>query len=202
MDCKSKNESHIASITNQKTDDFIARKIRRGEAMWIGANRQTLETEKGKWAWADGCSPWDYTSWANFYDPDWVLDHECAFYLINFENLTSWRAGKCDDQIKQLRYVWCKSICPDGNSSTRNSKSNMPAFDLSTIAVGSGILVGLLLLIALAVLTFKKLRKRSTKPEQRSTDENFLYGQYYKVDGERIDQGRLYAEDRNPNYYS
>ena len=30
---------------------------------------------------------------------------------------------------------------------------------------------------------------------------NPLYGQYYKVDGERIDQGRVYAEDNYPNYH-
>ena len=29
---------------------------------------------------------------------------------------------------------------------------------------------------------------------------NPLFGQYYKVDGERIDHGGVYAEDNNPNY--
>ena len=69
------------------------------------------------------------------------------------------------------------------------------------IIVGISAGIGVLLLIAVAVFTFKKLKKRTEGGQQMKTDQNVLYGQYYNPDGERIDQGRVYAEDRNPNYH-
>ena len=43
LECKSKG-SHLASVTDQQTDNFIGRNINRGEAIWIGA-RKTFETD-------------------------------------------------------------------------------------------------------------------------------------------------------------
>ena len=74
------------------------------------------------------------------------------------------------------------------------------AKDPATIAVATSVVVGILVLIAVAVVTFKKLKNRRRKPKDERTDINPLYGHYYKVDGERIDEGRVYAEDRNLYY--
>ena len=63
--CKRSYGSHLASVIDQQTDDFIARKVKKGEAIWIGA-KQTFESS---WAWADGCSLWNHTSW----DPNALL---------------------------------------------------------------------------------------------------------------------------------
>ena len=75
------------------------------------------------------------------------------------------------------------------------------AIDPATIAVATSVVVGILVLIAVAVVTFKKLKNRRKKTEPVRTDVNPLYGHYYKVDGERIDQRRMYAQDSNDTYY-
>ena len=199
-ECKMRNGSHLSSVTDQQTDDFIARKLRKGESMWIGA-KQTFESNKGSWAWADGCSPWSW-SWADGYNPDDKLEYECAFLEKSIANSVGWRASKCDDTRRQLRYVCSTSICSDGNRLT-------PAVDPKTIvdncncnckctatAIAIGLLaIVLLLLIAVAVLTFKLKKNR-----KRERGENGLYGLYYNADGERFDQRYAYAEDRNDYY--
>ena len=84
-----------------------------------------------------------------------------------------------------------KSIC---------SKDTL-VLDQTTIAVGATIAILLILLVAsVTILIFKKL-KQKRRESQMKTEGNAVYGQYYSDDGERIDQGRVYAEDRNPNYY-
>jgi len=197
-ECKMRNGSHLASVTDQQTDDFIARQIERGEAIWIGAWQETrLFTKNGSWAWADGCSIWDHTSWVDGFDPDGVLEYGCAFLERSFGNITIWRAAKCADTRKQFRYVCSKSTCSIDNSI---AKTIMDPITFKFV-VGASVGVGLLLIIAVAVFIFKKMKKRQPKPEEGSTDQNPLYGQYYKVDGERVDERRVYVEDSNV-YYS
>ena len=207
-ECKMRNGSHLASVTDQQTDDFIARKLKKGEAIWIGAE-QTFKGNKGTWAWADGCSPLSWSwSWADDYNPDDKLEYECAFLEKSIANSVGWRAGKCDDTRRQLRYVCSTSICSDGNRLT-------PAVDPKTIvdncncncnctatAIAIGLLaIVLLLLIAVAVLTFKLKKNRNGEVgENVKMDENGLYGLYYNADGERFDQRYAYAEDRNDYY--
>ena len=62
--------------------------------------------------------------------------------------------------------------------------------------MATSVVVGILVLVL--VLTFKKLKNRRREPIKE--DINPVYGHYYKVDGERIDEGRVYAEDRNLYY--
>ena len=159
--------------------------------------------------WADGCSPWNYTSWDNNYDPDGVQERECAFHEKSVKNVARWRATKCDDLRKQFRFVCSKSICSNDTNITSSVDPNTTSpitivLDPTTIAVGTTITVLLIVLIAsVAILAFKKLKKRGTEAaKQIKTEQNMLYGQYYNAEGERIDQGRVYAQDRNPNYYS
>ena len=208
MECKRNYDSHLASVTDQKTGDFIAGKLTIKEVMWIGANRQTFETEKGRWAWADGCSPWNHTSWDKRFDPDGVREYECAICeMKSFQNISRWRATKCDDTRIQFRYVCSKSICS-------NETNIMPSVDpitiskivreagATTIIMGTIIAILLLLLVmGVAILTIKALKKRQREAKPMKTEENSLYGQYYNTDGERIDQGRVYAEDQNLYYY-
>ena len=82
-ECKRSYGSHLASVTDQQTDDFIVRKIdsllKKGDALWIGARQTFDESKKGSWSWAD-CSPWNYTSWREFYTPDDEIGQECVFY--------------------------------------------------------------------------------------------------------------------------
>jgi len=224
-ECKMRNGSHLASVTDKQTDDFIGRQIERGEAIWIGA-KQAIESGKaryvaqsgaqlfggssqtavggglvyykagkGTWGWADGCSPWNYTSWADQFDPHGKHGFECAFYEKSFGKVARWRAGKCDDIRQRLKYVCSKSTCQP-----IDTKTTMDPI-IFNITVGASVGVGVLLLIAAAVFICKKMKKRQTKPEEESTDQNPLYGQYYKVDGERVDERRVYVEDSNV-YYS
>merc|ERR1711971_89700 len=140
-ECNMKNGSHLASVTDQQTNDFIAGKLKKGESMWIGA-KQTFESDKGSWAWADGCSPNTI-----------VLD-----------------------------------------------KSTIVAGTATPIAIGLFTIV-LVLIIAVAVLTFKlKKNRKRERGANVKTDENALYGLYYNADGERVDQGNVYAEDQNDYY--
>ena len=120
-ECKS-NGSHLASVTDQQTDDFIANKTKKGESFWIGA-RQTFESNKGRWAWTD-CSRWNYTSWRDFYDPDDELGHECVLHHKSVTNIDAWIAGRCDDSSNlQFRYVCSKAICgTQGNFISSNFK--------------------------------------------------------------------------------
>jgi len=120
----------------------------------------------------------------------------------------SWRAAKCDDKRIQFRFVCSTSICsndasitPAEDPTTTTTGPITIILDQTTIIVATSILVGLLLLVV-AVLAFKKLKKRQRGPGQMKTDENAVYGLYYNSEGERIDQGRVYAEDSNPDYYS
>ena len=76
-ECKGTYSSHLASVTDKQTDDFIVRRLE-GNA-WIGARQTFDESDKGSWAWAD-CSPWNYTSWRPFYTPDDEIGQECVFY--------------------------------------------------------------------------------------------------------------------------
>ena len=198
--CTRNHDSHLASVPDQQTDNFIERNINRGEAIWIGA-RQTFETDEGRWAWADGCSPWSYTSWPNFFNPDGSSEHQCAFFEKNVENTARWRATQCDLLRRQLRFVCSKSICSN-DTSTTSANPARAAILPTTIAVAISAVVGILVLIAVAVFTFKKLKNRRKKPKDERTDINPLYGHYYKADGERIDEGRVYVEDSNTNYYS
>ena len=181
--CKRTYGSHLASVNDLQTDHFIARQIARGEAIWIGA-RQTFGSKKGSWAWADGCSPWNYTPWENGYPVDGVLERECAFLDKTIAgNITRWRAGKCEDTSsknhqfrKQFRYVCSISTCQP-----IDTKTTMDPITFK-IVVCASVGGGLLLLIAAAVFICKKMKKRQTTPEEESTDQNPLYGQYYKVD--------------------
>ena len=247
-ECKNKG-SHLASVTDQQTHDFIARRTKKGKGTWIGA-RQAFQTDQGtwvgadafifnkggeesswfqrrkpfdrdnigSWAWADGCSTWKHTSWTELFNPDGVLEYECAFLAKSIDNIETWRAAKCDKTGIQFRYVCSTTICPNVTSITpaKDAKdaSITPALDpittspitivldQTTIAVGIAILVGLLLLIVVAVFIFKKLKQKQREPTPMKTEGNALYGLYYSDDGERIDQGRAYAEDHNPGYYS
>ena len=204
-ECKRDHDSHLASVTDQQTDYFIARELMTGGSsvpMWIGA-RQTFESNfEGRWAWADGCSPWNYTSWGDIFKPDGVLERECVFFekLVG-QNIARWNAGKCDSLNQQFRYVCSKSICSNDPIPTTTSPITI-VLDPTTIAVGTTISILLILLVAsVTILTFKKLKRRKTEAKPMKTEQNVLYGQYYNVDGERIDQGRVYVEDRNLNYY-
>ena len=105
-----RNGSHLASVTDQQTDDFIARKLKKGEAIWIGAE-QTFKGNKGTWAWADGCSPWKFTSWGTNFKPDNKSEYECALFSKNMANIPTWRAGRCDYIGQRFRYVCSKAIC-------------------------------------------------------------------------------------------
>ena len=89
-----------------------------------------------------------------------------------------------------------ENIVPDSSSSP-----NKPDVGL-TAGLSTGGVVFLLLLIVVAVLLTCKIRKRKnqTGGENVKTDENVLYGLYYNTDGERIDEGNVYAEDRNLYY--
>ena len=201
-ECNMKNGSHLASVTDQQTNDFIAGKLKKGESMWIGA-KQTFESDKGSWAWADGCSPWNFTSWPNRYNPEF----ECAFLEKTITNRVRWRAVKCDDTRRRFRYICSKSICSDGNRLTPAVDPNTIVLDKSTIVAGTAtpIAIGLftivlVLIIAVAVLTFKLKKNRKREGGKVKTDENALYGLYYNADGERVDQGHVYAEDRNDYY--
>ena len=207
--CTRNHDSHLASVPDQQTDDYIARKLNKGEAIWIGAKQTFGSNNKGSWAWADGCRPWNYTSWAKFFNPDGVQEIECDFYVKSIQNIAEWRATKCDDfHHKQFRYVCSTSICKDGSSITptkaaKDAKDVKNAtIDPTTIVVATSVVVGILVLIVVAVFTFKKLKNRRNKPKDERTDINPLYGHYYKVDGERIDEGRVYAVDSNTDYYS
>ena len=106
---------------------------------------------------------------------------------------------------QQFRYVCSTSICKDGSSITptkaaKDAKDVKNAtIDPTTIVVATSVVVGILVLIVVAVFTFKKLKNRR---QNVKTDENALYGLYYTVDGERIDQGNVYAEDQNLYYDS
>jgi len=191
-ECKRNYGSHLASVNDLQTDLFIGRKLKTGGSsvpIWIGA-RQTFESNfGGRWAWADGCSPWNYTSWGQNFNPDGVLERECVFFeKLAGQNIARWNAGKCDSQNLGFRYVCSKSICSNENSIATTTN----VLDLTTIAVGSIISILLILLIAsMAILTFKKLqKKRAEGARQIKTEQNTLYGQYYNAEGERIDQGR------------
>ena len=207
--CTRNHDSHLASVPDQQTDDYIARKLNKGEAIWIGAKQTFGSNNKGSWAWADGCRPWNYTSWAKFFNPDGVQELECAFYEKGIQNIAKWRETKCDDfHHKQFRYVCSTSICKDGNSNTPTTAAKAAkdakdvknaTIDPTTIVVATSVVVGILVLIVVAVFTFKKLKNRQ---QNVKTDENALYGLYYTVDGERIDQGNVYAEDQNLYYDS
>merc|ERR1712032_249512 len=52
-ECKGSHGSHLASVTDQQTHDFIVRKLE--DDLWIGARQTFDESKKGSWAWAD-CS--------------------------------------------------------------------------------------------------------------------------------------------------
>ena len=206
-ECKRNHGSHLASVRDQQTDNFIGRNINRGEAIWIGA-RQTFETDEGRWAWADGCSPWSYTSWPNFFNPDGSSEHQCAFFEKNVENTARWRATQCDLPRRQLRFVCSKSICSKDTSITTavdpiTTRPITIVLDQTTIAVGATIAILLILLVAsVAILIFKKLKQKQRESTPMKTEGNAVYGMYYDADGERIDQGRAYAQDRNLDYYS
>ena len=57
-------------VTDQQTDEFLARNCKKGKSIWIGA-RQTFDSDnKGSWGWADGYTPWKFTSWMGNFKPD------------------------------------------------------------------------------------------------------------------------------------
>ena len=83
-ECRS-HGSHLASVTSQKADDFLAMKCKKGKSFWIGA-RQTFDSDnRGSWSWADGCSPWKYTSWGANFKPDNKSGYECALFREVFQ---------------------------------------------------------------------------------------------------------------------
>ena len=47
-ECKMRNGSHLASVTDQEANDFIAGKVKKGEPIWIGA-KQTIESGKARY---------------------------------------------------------------------------------------------------------------------------------------------------------
>ena len=184
-ECKRDHDSHLASVTDQQTDYFIASELMTGGSsvpMWIGA-RQTFESNfEGRWAWADGCSPWNYTSWGDNFNPDGVLERECVFFeKLAGQNIARWNAGKCDSL--GFRYVCSKSICSNDNSITTTTSSPIIIALCYIISI-----LTILLIASLAILTFKKRRAEGAR--QIKTEQNSLYGQDYNAEGERIDQGR------------
>ena len=110
-ECKRNYGSHLASVTSQKTDEFLAKNCKRGESIWIGARQSFDSDNRGSWGWADGCSPWKFTSWGANFKPDNKLEYECALFSKNMVNIATWRAGRCDYMEQQFRFVCSKAIC-------------------------------------------------------------------------------------------
>ena len=180
LDCKrDHNNSHLASVTDRQTDDFIARNLTTGESIWIGA-RQSFDSKGNStgWAWVDGCSSWNHSSWesiAHTHNSDDVSERECAFLEKKIIG-PRWGAARCDHTNHQFRYVCSKRVCARVEKHTKTA---------GTLGVGIIIAITgsiLLLLLAVAVVVVTCMLKRRKQEEKNVRyDENPLYGQYYKV---------------------
>jgi len=186
-ECKRGHDSHLASVTDQQIDNFIARETKKGELIWIGAR----QSNEGIWAWND-CSPWNYTSWGDYYTPgpDNIPYQECVFFnKPMMSTIGTWRAGRCSSTAQQLKYVCSKPIC-----------SNTMTLAL-TSTVASISLVLLIVVVVMVVIIFKRRRRQKEKEKKFKVEKNDLYGLYYTDDGDRIDQ-RTEFEDQNVYYVS
>ena len=190
-ECKRKYESNLATVTDQRTGDFIKGKCKNGTSIWIGA-RQSFGSNKASWSWAD-CSPWNYTSWREFYTPtsENIPWQECVFYDKPMSTIGTWRAGRCN--FTALRFVCSKPICPKAVSYTDS---------VTLVLASTSTFILLVLFITLAVITFKWRRRKVEGQKKFRVEKNDLYGLYYTADGDRIDQGTVEFEDRNDNYAS
>merc|ERR1712130_908536 len=180
--CKRKYESNLATVTDEQTGDLIKGKCKNGSSIWIGA-RQSFESNKASWSWAD-CSPWNYTSWREFYTPtsENIPWQECVFYDKPMSTIGTWRAGQCNYTAQQFRFVCSKPIC---SNPVRKTES-------ITLALAStATFILLILFIILAVIIFKRRRRRKEGAKKFHVDQNDLYGLYYMPDGDRIDQGTV-----------
>ena len=127
------NGSHLASVTDQQTDDFLARTLNKGDTFWIGAKKTNVSNNGSwnmTWTWSD-CSQWSHTSWGKVDRAIWDTNEEggCAFFSKDFGNRSWWSASECDSTKKQFKYVCNKSICskdtkPDGGPTTHTEGSN------------------------------------------------------------------------------
>ena len=179
------NGSHLASVTDQQTDDFLARTLKEGSIFWIGA-KKTNVSNNGSWnmiwTWSDG-SQWTHTSWGKVDRAIGDTNEEggCAFFSKDIGNKTWWSASECDSRSskKQFKYVCNKSICSkdtklDGRPST-HTKGPI------TIAVVTSVAIFLISVTAVLTYKYKLSKKRKEEEKNVRSDENPLYGQYYKV---------------------
>ena len=133
-DCKRDHGWHLASVTDKQTNDFIAKHLTASYPFWIGA-RQTFESDKASWAWADGCSHWNYTSWARpgwpkNYNADGVAEQECAFLEkpAGTGYGARWVAVKCDDPKRKFKFVCSTPICPNEPINLVTGETLKPSF--------------------------------------------------------------------------
>ena len=197
-ECKRDYESNLATVTDKQTGDLIKGKCKNGESIWIGA-RQTFESNKEGWSWAD-CSPWNYTSWREFYTPtsENAPFQECAFYDKPMSTIGTWRAGRCNYTAQQFRFVCSKPICKN-NSITPLALASTGTSILLIILL---IVLLIILLIGMVVITFKWRRREREGRKKFRVEKNDLYGLYYTAGGDRIDQGTVEIEDQNDYYAS
>jgi len=216
--------SHLASVTSQKADDFLARNCKKGKSFWIGA-RQTFDSDnRGSWSWADGCSPWKHTSWGANFKPDNKSKYECALFSKNMANIATWRAGRCNYQ--RLRFICSKAICnqfqvsdmllhqkinagrkEDTGAGELEAKEDIGAGELDASSIGLFIFIGLASIpvtMTIGGLLFMcktncELQCCCTCKNLEKRDVNLIYGQYYYPDGRRM-ATEMEVKDRNPYY--
>ena len=136
------------------------------------------------WTWSD-CSQWTHTSWGKvdraIGDTSDLQEGGCAFFSKDIGNKTWWSASECDSRTrrKQFKYVCNKSIC-----SKDTKLDGRPSIHIEgPIAIAVVTSVAIFLILVTAVLTYKYKLSKKRKEEEKNvrSDENPLYGQYYKV---------------------
>ena len=165
-DCIQKG-GHLASITNERIDNYIRSKVHPAKHHvnynnfkypWLGGS----DSKKGEWRWTDG-SQWNFTKWGNAQPNDFNQNQKCL-QMNRHPIHDGWNDYDCE---AQQRFVCSQHICP--NYGTNNS------FPVLEVAIPSGIILIIVILIIVGC-TAKKCPLK--KEEVVKEEENQVYGVY------------------------
>ena len=169
------NDPHLASVTNLEIHRYIQSEVKTDKdkwtLFWIGGTDQ--ETE-GTWKWTDG-SAWNFTQWATSpRQPNNFWEGDDCLRLWHLNAKVRWYDEDCKIEHK---FVCSQRLCKDVNNGTSTGNTNdvAPDFPALAVALPSGIILFVIVLITVACAVGKCSKKKEAKVK---VDENMVYGVY------------------------